>query len=81
MRIWLKEKRREMGLTQTDVAEMAGISRPFYTQIESQTKLKGLSIKTAKSVAKVLDFQWMEFFEDGDDEEDAMYDKVLENSG
>lgn len=64
MRAWLKEKRLIKGMTQLDVAKQAGISRSFYTQIESQIQPKGLSIKTAKRLAEVLDFQWFELFED-----------------
>lgn len=38
MRVLLREKRRESGLTQYRLADMLGISRSYYSQIELGTK-------------------------------------------
>ena len=64
MREWLKDCRRRKGLTQEKVAEKAGISRSFYVQLENEKYRKGLSVNTAKSLAKVLDFEWTAFYPD-----------------
>ncbi|KIL37964.1 hypothetical protein SD70_29720 [Gordoniibacillus kamchatkensis] len=60
MNEWLAEKRNIKGLTHEQVAELAGIERSYYTKIEN-----GLtpSVKVAKSIAAVLDFNWIIFFE------------------
>lgn len=55
MRAWLKEKRDEKGLVQRDVAEKVGISRQFYTLIE--TGARNPSTKVAKKIATTLGFQ------------------------
>lgn len=60
--LWLKDIRLKLDLTQEQVAERAGISRTFYTEIETGSKKP--SIKTAKKIAQVLNFDWVIFFED-----------------
>lgn len=60
--LWLKDIRLKLDLTQEQVAERAGISRTFYTEIE--TGSKNPSTKTAKKIAQVLNFDWVIFFED-----------------
>ena len=62
MRIWLKEFRDSAEKTQVVVADEAGISRSYYTNIENGTKTP--SVKAAKSIAKVLCFPWEHFFDD-----------------
>lgn len=57
-RIWLIEKRGD--LTQEQVALLSGISRSAYSNIENG---RGLSVKTAKRIAKALKFDWKLFFE------------------
>lgn len=52
--------RKSKGLTQKQVAEIAGISRTAYTNIELGTAMP--SVKTAISIAKALDFDWTSFF-------------------
>ena len=64
MRGWLRELRYEKGLTQLDVAQCAGISRSYYTQIELKGSGKSPSVQTAKDIARVLEFNWHDFFED-----------------
>lgn len=62
MRIWLKDYRRKNGLTQGETADLAGISRSYYTHIEKGNKTP--TVKVAKAIAKALDFNWTFFFED-----------------
>lgn len=61
MRKWLKEIRDGKGLTQEQVAILAGISRSHYTSIEIGTKTP--SVEVAKNIAKALKFDWTIFFE------------------
>jgi len=60
-RDWLKFKRLEKRLTQSAVAEAAGIERSYYTMIELGERRP--SVEVAKSIASVLDFDWTIFFE------------------
>ena len=46
------------------MAEKAGISRSFYVQLENEKYKKGLSVHTAKSLARVLGFDWTAFYPD-----------------
>lgn len=61
MRTWLIQLRKEQGLTQKYVAEQAHISQPSYFNIEHGER--GVSVKTAKAIAKVLGFDWTLFYE------------------
>lgn len=61
MRIWLKDIREEKGLTQEEVAKLAGISRSSYGHVESGER--GATVSTAKKIADVLGFHWTLFFE------------------
>ena len=45
--------RKHRGLTQKDLAEQAGISRPYLTEIE--TGKKDGSVRAMRSIAEVLD--------------------------
>jgi len=60
-RTWLIEIRESKGLTQHQVALLAGISRSAYSNIE---RGKGLSVSLAKKVAKALGFNWHIFFDE-----------------
>jgi transcriptional regulator with XRE-family HTH domain len=62
MRKWLKELREKSEMTQEQVADQAGISRSYFTNIENGTKTP--SVVAAKSISRVLDFPWAIFFED-----------------
>lgn len=62
MRIWLKKIREENSLTHNNVAVMTGISRAYYTQIE--TGARNPRVETAKKIATVLNFDWTIFFND-----------------
>ncbi|MDU0329265.1 helix-turn-helix transcriptional regulator [Paenibacillus sp. 3LSP] len=60
MRTWLKKLRENAGFTHEQVADGAKLSRSYYTNIENG--LKTPSVKAAKSIARVLNFQWELFF-------------------
>jgi len=57
----LKEKRVQLGYSQAEVAKLANISRSYYTHIEMGTKQP--SVNVAKSIASVLELEWIAFFE------------------
>lgn len=57
---WLIEIRNLKNLTQNEVADLAGISRVAYTNIENGRRIP--SVKTAKKIAEVLNFDWKDFF-------------------
>lgn len=58
-REWLMGLRNAKGLTQSEVAEIAGISRSYYTQIETGTR--NPTGETALKISKALGFK-MEYF-------------------
>lgn len=58
---WLVEARKKKGYTQAKVAELVGIARGSYANIE--TGKRGVPPKTAKKIANVLGFKWTKFFE------------------
>jgi transcriptional regulator with XRE-family HTH domain len=62
MRKWLKEVRKSRHMTQQQVADKIGISRCYYTQLETNSK-KGLRPRVAIRLSKVLGFEWQEFYE------------------
>lgn len=64
MRNWLREIRKLEGLTEAQAADAAGISQPAYHNIEMG---KGVSVPTAKSIARALDFDWTQFYPDDED--------------
>ena len=58
--------RRAKGMTQEDVAKNSGITRQYYAMIESGERKPKVS--TAKRIAKILCFDWTEFFAESADE-------------
>jgi transcriptional regulator with XRE-family HTH domain len=48
----LKESRKKAGLTQTEIAEQLGITRPAYTQYETDKTTPNL--ETASKIADIL---------------------------
>lgn len=58
-RKWLVKKRGK--LTHKQVASLAGISRSFYTELE--TGIKNPGVATAQKIADALGFDWTLFFE------------------
>jgi len=67
MRGWLKKIRETAGLSQSQVAEKAGITQNYYSYIESGQRGEKLPIQTAKKIAKALNFDWQKFYEEGDE--------------
>lgn len=63
MRKWLIKKRKDKQMSQADVATSCGISRQYYSFVESGER--NVPVKTAKKIAEVLDFDWQKFFEEG----------------
>lgn len=61
MRNWLIEMRKKKELTQEQVATSCGISRQYYSFIESGDR--NVPVKTAKRIAEILGFNWQKFFE------------------
>lgn len=61
MRNWLKELRQAAELTMKQLAEKAGISECYYSQIENGHRSPAVNV--AKKIASVLDVPWEKFFE------------------
>ena len=67
MRSWLKKLRHEShNLTQEQLAKMVGISRTMITEIENGNA--NPSVKVAKKIAAVLEFDWTRFYDDDSNE-------------
>ena len=62
MRDWLVGMRKEKQLSQAEVATECGISRQYYSFIESGER--NCPVKTAKKIAEVLGFEWERFYEE-----------------
>jgi transcriptional regulator with XRE-family HTH domain len=58
----LREKREHKGMTQLGLAQLIGKDRSLITKIEC--KATKPSVDTAKKIAKVLGFDWTEFFKE-----------------
>lgn len=63
-RTWLKTIRERKRLSQTEVAERAGIAQGYYCDIENGIKGSELPVPTAKKIAVALGFKWTKFYED-----------------
>ena len=68
MRKWLQNIRKEKRMTQEATAILAGISRAYYTNIENGIRGEALPVETAKKIATALDFDWIKFYEDENEE-------------
>ncbi|MHC1772982.1 MAG: helix-turn-helix transcriptional regulator [Flexilinea sp.] len=62
MNIDLKEQRNQKKLTQSELAQKIGTTRPTITRYE--TGVRRPSVTVAKKIADVLGFDWTLFFED-----------------
>lgn len=60
----LKEKRKEKGVTQEQLAEQCGLFRTAISNIECGANMP--SVKVAKKIAEILDFDWTLFYDDED---------------
>ena len=58
----LKAIRKRAGLRQTDLAQAASISQSLVVKIELGERKP--SVKVAKRIAAVLDFDWTDFFKE-----------------
>lgn len=63
MNKWLSTIRNEQELTQVQVADRAGISERYYQDIEAG---RIPPVSTAKRIAKVLGFEWEQFYSTDD---------------
>jgi len=61
-RIWLEKLRLKVGMTQEEVADKAGVKRQYYSMIENGGRTP--SVKVAKKIGKILNFNWVLFFEE-----------------
>lgn len=71
----LRELRKRAGLTQQELAEAVGISRPSITCYE--TGRLSLDVKVAKKIAKVLGCKWWELYDSDCEEERIPIEKDL----
>ncbi len=62
MRKILKQERLKKGLTQQDIANLVGISRVHYTQIENNSGNKKPSLDVAIGIKKVLGYSGDDLF-------------------
>lgn len=58
----LKEKRREARMTQVELAKAVGVVPQHISNIE--LGLFNPSVKTAMKIARILNFDWVLFFDD-----------------
>ncbi|MCI7431774.1 helix-turn-helix transcriptional regulator [Megasphaera sp.] len=56
----LEEKRNELKMTQEEVADKAGITRAYYSMIESGKKTP--SPKIAQRIANIFNIEWTLFY-------------------
>lgn len=62
MRVWLKELRIEKNLTQKEIANIIDIATTTYASYEQGWR--NPPVDTAKKISEVLDFDWINFFND-----------------
>ena len=58
----LEEKRKEMGLTQEEIAHKLNITRQYYNAIENMKRKP--SVELAKKLGDLLELDWTYFFND-----------------
>ena len=66
-RVELRELRVMKGLTQTELGKLAQLSQNDISLIERG--LRNPSARTAKRIARVLDFDWTDFYKEESDEQ------------
>lgn len=67
MKCKLRIKCKEAGLTQKELAQKTGVQQPQICKIENGVNKP--DIKTAKRIAKVLGFDWTEFYREEDEDD------------
>ena len=65
-RLWLIEKRHQQGVSQKEIATKIGISQNYYSWLEQGKRRPSPQI--AQKIGKELDFPWVLFYGDGDEE-------------
>lgn len=63
MRDWLKAYRKDRKMTMTAVANAAGISQSYYSDIENGKRGYIIPVHTARAIALVLGFDWERFYD------------------
>ena len=63
----LRKVRQDNGLTQTSLAEAAGVVRQTISNIECG--INAPSVGLAKKLAEILGLNWTDFFSEGEDNE------------
>ena len=79
MRCWLRTLREKAGMTQTQVAKAAGITKQMYSYIENGKRCESDKCDTEKAIAAVLGFDWTLFFPD-ENEPSALLTKADEET-
>lgn len=54
MRVWLKDARNNIGITQQSVSEQLGISRQYYNQIETGIRKMKMDIVIVNKLSEIL---------------------------
>lgn len=60
----LKQLRTNIGKSQEEIADMAGVSQQYYSFIENGDRGKKLPVPTAKKIAGALGIDWTRFYEE-----------------
>lgn len=60
----IRKYRREKGFTQEQLAEAAGLSADYISEIESAKKQKSFSIAAVGRISEALDVEFTKFFEE-----------------
>ncbi|ODA41076.1 helix-turn-helix transcriptional regulator [Desulfosporosinus sp. BG] len=61
IRFWLSNIRLDAGMTHDEVAKNVGVKRQYYSMIENGERTP--SVKVARKIGEVLNFNWTLFFE------------------
>lgn len=61
MQTVVETRRKELGLSQDEIAKMISVSRQYYNAIENNKRTP--SVDVAKGLAEVLGINWTIFFE------------------
>jgi DNA-binding XRE family transcriptional regulator len=67
VRSWLISKRKELGLSQGQMAAAGGISQPSYCDIENGVT-KTPKMETSKKLAAFIGEHWTRFYEEDENE-------------
>ena len=71
----IKLEREKKLLTQQQLADLVGVDRTLISKIENGAATP--SVTTAKKIAAVLGFDWVKFFEDDSNDEQAATKEVV----